>query len=106
MKTTKLIDIWKCDLCGNEINYNPNKCSKCGKEICSACMIYHDFNVLTSKGFGKYIIQEYTQCKYNVLYCNNCATELKDKLEVLGFKEFTTKVDTFTITEDSQLKKR
>jgi hypothetical protein len=100
MKITKTIDIWICDICGNETNYKPPICSKCGKELCPACMVYHDFSVTTSKGYGgTATVCSFTQCGYNILCCHNCAIELKDKLEAFGFKEFTKQLDSISIAD-------
>lgn len=38
-KVTKTREVWVCDNCGVEVDH-VEKCSKCGREICTNCSAY------------------------------------------------------------------
>lgn len=86
--------VWVCDMCGGETNNDTlQKCSSCGKEICSRCKKWYDFRVQRETpsscgGYNSIRIDTHTEGLRTTL-CSKCANQLERRLVALGFSKYS-----------------
>jgi hypothetical protein len=99
MKSTKIVEIEVCDVCGHEKSYSKQACGKCGKDCCEICAEVFHIEVRRTKGeFGKFrggspmeplrsSMVGFLKLKYNSHYCKDCAKPVVDALIAAGLIE-------------------
>lgn len=89
MKTTKVVPIEICDICGQETS--PQKCAKCGKEVCQECMDTFTVRV-TENQKPDYVTYGYKRSSFKTTvdfyawYCTDCGRGIETVLLSAGFQ--------------------
>jgi hypothetical protein len=93
MKTTKIVEITLCDVCGNEKRHQDWPCSRCKRDICDGCeesfyvemrhnskeRQYPSGNSILASTNGSYI-----NLGYSGRVCRDCAVTIVAGLDALG----------------------
>lgn len=100
MRTTKVVNITVCDLCGREQNWPDRKCSSCGREICERCQYSLRVTVEGSMPYptGGFSTEDqpdglghtsvlHRNLEMDAIYCANCGGSIFAKLLEAGLKE-------------------
>lgn len=95
MKTTKIVEIEICDLCGLE-RYSLRPCASCGIELCSACTVRFKIDITRVESHPQshnnlrsetHIPQDVfgEDHYYNETYCRACSSLIDRNLRAVGF---------------------
>lgn len=90
---TKTEEVWVCDHCGKEMNYQPLQCCMCKKDLCSNCAKYFTHEIVPRNikpfSFGHIPWQSEQYSGKIAYYCIDHAEEMERQLIAMGFKNFT-----------------
>lgn len=108
MKTTKVINIWVCDNCGQETRYQPSKCLECSKELCSGCVGTFSVEVMSHTpdkvGSLDCISEEYyDDHRFGGAFCPTCHSRISEILLAAGLTKHKNTRPDYRVVLDSAI---